>query len=185
MRLHPLHLAIATFLVGVTLDQCPPAPAYAQQSDAGLMLARVFVNEAGFDGAADHLAIANYTRRLARHYRAPIDVTMVRRYTRALAPESERRDRVWIANLSRDDGAPRGWPEANQRWADRDAQWRAALDRADAFLRGEIDAPPGCRPHSWGSPDYDAEAIARTIANGGFVVNCGPGTKNVFLRWHP
>ncbi len=161
----------------------------AQAPDEGLLLAMVFVSEAGFidtnrdpDGSADHLAIANYTRALARYWRLPMSAALVRRYTRALAPEEARRNRPWLANLSRAPGAPRGWREDRMRWADRDAQWRATLDLADAFLAGRVDAPDGCRPNSWGSPVYDADDIARTLARGGRVIDCGR-TRNVFLRW--
>jgi len=148
-----------------------------------LLLARVFVSESGFDGVADHLPIARYTRNLSHHWRAPMGVTMVRRYTRALAPAEERRSRPWLANLDRSGDAPAGWPERDQAWSERRGQWLAALARADAFLAREVDAPAGCNPHSWGSPTYDAAQIASTIANGGFVVSCG-NTANVFLRWH-
>jgi hypothetical protein len=187
VTLQPIHLALATFIVGLTLDQCSPGlPAHAQAPDVGLMLARVFVSESGFDGAADHLPIANYTRSLARYWRVPMGVALPRRYTRALAPESERRSRPWLANLMRNGAEPRSWPHGpnSQPWPERRQQWLDTLARADAFLAGEVDAPPGCRPHSWGSPEYDREAIESTIANGGFVIDCGP-TKNVFLRWHP
>lgn len=173
-------------LIGIMLGlacvrQCEPV--HAQSQDEGLLLATVFVSESGFDGVADHLPIANYTRRLARHWGAPIGVAMVRRYTRALAPQEARRSRPWLANLSRAPGAPRGWNENAQHWSERDAQWRAALARADAFLAGEVDAPRGCRPKSWGSPDYDAEQIASTLARGGWVVTACGATRNVFLSW--
>lgn len=102
--------------------------------------------------------------------------------TRALAPESERRSRPWLANLDRSGNAPRSWPEDRQPWSERRQQWLDTLERADAFLAGDIDAPEGCRPQSWGSPVYDREAIERTLANGGVVVPCGE-TKNVFMRW--
>lgn len=175
--------AIVFFMAGASCQSCE-TKAEAQAQDVGLLLAKVFVSEGGFDGEADHLAIGRYTRNLALFWRSDMGVTLVRRYQRALAPAAERRGRRWLANLDRSLEAPEGWPEDRQPWSARRAQWAATLARADAFLRREIDAPPGCRPHSWGSPVYDAEEIARTLENGGFVVNCGE-TKNTFLRWHP
>lgn len=178
MTLHPIHLAAFTFAVGLTMHSCEPAHA---QTDDGLLLARVMVNEAGFDGSADHLAIASYTRGLARRWQMPIGAAMVRRYTRALAPASQRRDRPWIATLTRGDAAPVGWREERQPWAERREQWAATLARADAFLAGEIDAPDGCRPQSWGG-SMDQARIDRILARGGRVIACGD-TKNVFLRF--
>lgn len=175
--------AVVGFMGGASCQSCMPT-ARAQVQDEGLLLAKVFVSEGGFDAPADHLAVARYTRGLSHFWRAPMGATLVRRYRRALAPASERRSRPWLANLDRSLEAPEGWPEESQPWSARRAQWAATLARADAFLRREIDAPPTCRPHSWGSPVYDAEEIASTIENGGFVVNCGE-TRNVFLRWHP
>lgn len=163
-----------------------PAGMRAQSRDAGLMLAQVFVSESGFDGTADHLPIARYTRNLSHFWGAPMDVAMVRRYRRALAPASERRSRPWLANLDRSGDEPRLWPHGSnsQPWSERRPQWLAALARADAFLERRVDAPAGCNPHSWGSPTYDAAQIQSTLANGGHIVNCG-NTANVFLRWHP
>lgn len=150
--------------------------------DAGLLLARAMVNEAGFDGAADHLAIANYARRLARSHGEPFAVRLVARFTRALAPAHARRNRTWIAELDRSGNAPASWNESSQPWSARRGQWLATLARADAFLRGEIDAPDGCRPHAWGSPVYDREALERAFARGAVAQSCGD-TKNVFYRF--
>lgn len=178
-RYYPIAL-VAVLFCGL-LSPCAK-PVLAQSDDAGLMLAKVFVNEAGMDAPDDHLAIANYSRRLARHRGVTMAVFLPSRLRRALAGASARVNRVWIANLDRSGNAPIGWDESRQPWSARRGQWLATLERADAFLRGEIDARDGCRPTSWGSPVWDREELDRAFARGAVAQACGD-VKNVFYRF--
>lgn len=173
--LGPWLLAMALF--GAMLATCR---ASAQGDDVGLMLAKVAVNEGGFESLADADAIAAISIRQARLRSIPLGTYLRTRFLRALAPAERRRNRPWIASLSRVAGPPHGWPASSQPWSARSAQWGTLLHRMDHVVAGDIRV--SCNAHTWGSAVYDKDAIERILANGGRVVDCGP-TKNVYLRF--
>lgn len=158
--------------------EAPRPPAWAE--DPALVLAIVGTNEAGIDGYADHLAIAAYVEREARRRGLSIPDYARARFRRALALPGERRNRPWIAHLSRSLDAPGEWPEDRQHWIERRDQWREALERMDRFVRGEVRAP--CSPSTWGSPVYDRDELDAAIENGARRLDCG-ATRNEFLAF--
>jgi hypothetical protein len=172
--------AICVLAAALAMHQCEPAPAYAQAADASLLLAKVCVNEAGFDGIADCDAIAAISIRQARLRGMPLGAYLQARFRRALAPVDARRNRPWIAGLQRNHRAPAHWPHQSQPWSARSASWRALLARTDDVVAGRVTVE--CNAQTWGSPVYDAKNIARILANGGRVVPCGR-TRNQFLRF--
>lgn len=174
-------LAWALVMLCATIAlHCEPIPAHAQSGDASLLLARVCVNEGGFSALADCDAIGAISIRQSRLRRMPLVAYLRARFLRALAPADQRRNRTWIADLQRNEHAPIGWPHESQPWSARRDQWRDLLARTDAIVAGEIEL--SCTAQTWGSEVYDREQIARILANGGRVVDCG-ATRNVFLRF--
>ncbi len=171
-----LLVALLFLACAVTLH-CAPMPAHAQSEDASILLARVCVNESGFDSFADCDAIAAISirnagdRDLAPYLRG--------RFLRALAPVHARRNRPWIADLSRDGHEPRHWP-SNVSWASIRPRWLALVAHVDGAVSGRIVV--SCDADTWGGRVVDRERIARMLSRGGSIAQCG-NTENVFLRW--
>lgn len=169
--------AIAMIVCSIAMHQCGPLPVHAQHEDASVLLARVCVNESGFDSFADCDAIAAISirnaggRDLASYLRG--------RFLRALAPVHARRNRQWIADLSRDGHEPRHWP-SNVSWPSIRPRWLALVAHVDGVVSGRIVV--SCDADTWGSPVVDAERIARALSRGSHVVHCGR-TKNTYLHW--
>lgn len=158
--------------------QCS-VPVCVLADDAGLLLARIAVSEAGFNDSDDGEAIALMSMRQARDRGMELVAFLRARYKRALAPASARRNRPWLAGLTRSLDAPPLWPHANQPWTARRGQWRDLLTRMDRVAAGRSKLT--CIAHVWGGPEVDAKRIARILANGGRIVSCGR-TRNIFLR---
>lgn len=126
-----------------------------------LLLAQAMVSEAGFERANDHIAIAYVLR--ARWYawarvaarRLPTFTEMVRAYCSGIGrwvPERLAVRLRWIKAL-RDPqiGEPDGWPKAYGKWNERHADlWNEVLDRAEAWVRGDLSDPCKGRAKLWG-----------------------------------
>lgn len=174
MKIHPIHLAILTFVIGLTLDQCPPhRPAHADSwTDHEVALGRLCVNEASAS-IPDCIAIVQ-----ARGSRTVDELRSM--HPRALA--SVRTDgRRWIAGLSADLSRPDGWPEDAVPWETRGrAGWTRTLDAVRDTLAGRRSVCTEA-PSVWGGRDVDADRIARHLARG--AVEVCSGTRNAFLRY--
>lgn len=166
-----------TFLLALVHLRYCAHPAFAQSPDVGVLLARVGVNEAGFGDYADHEIIAHISIEQARDRGLMLPVYLFSRYTRALAPASERNGRQYIAGLNRAGDEPPGW-DSTIDWSIYRPQWLRILARVDAVLAGRRRVR--CGASTWGGPVVDAERIAAKLADGWQVAQCGR-TKNIFL----
>ena len=170
MTLHPLHLAIATLLLGVIADCSHPAHAdtYTEQD---VLLARLAVNEGSFR-PADVAAIA-----YARALYSPDQLRSAHRRALAVGRTDSRR---WIEGLSTSLSRPDGWPEHLVPWDTRGrAGWERTLSTVHDVVSGRV-VPCEARPSVWGGT-MDRMRLARMTANGWRVVRCG-ATSNVFIR---
>jgi hypothetical protein len=137
------------------------------------------VAEAGWKSARDHAAIAHV---LARRYRRMVEryqsfrfVDVVRSYCAGLGgmTRSLTRRQLWVRELLPDGSEPQGWP-SHASWRVHAPLWRAALERADRFARGELRDP--CRGRAWhwgGTIDSPRGRME--------PVDCGE-TENTFYR---
>lgn len=180
MRLHPLHLALATFAFGVLVDQCPPrSPAFADAwSIDEVKVSRHCISEASGAQTNDCRAIAWIDKRNAERHSMTISAWMDHAHSRHLASPS----RPWLAGLSADMREPPGWP-ASVSWESRGRPaWEATLVVVRSVLNGEIDH--GCvgrPPVVWGGPTPDRERLERMLSHGWERVDCGVA-RNWFLR---
>lgn len=134
------------------------APQAHASNEERLLLARVFVSEAGFiesnDGAGIHTVLINRAGRgsLSR---------MMRRYspraTGTVPPLNARQ--AWVSGLNLNLTRPHAWPESYPAWFTIRPKWQARLDEAAALL-AEPHNPCDGEPHHWGGPMDDHRALA-------------------------
>lgn len=165
-------IAIVALIVGSIVNACEPLRVGADDwTEQEVLIARLAINEAsGRD--ADTIAITQA--------RGGYSVERLRAdHHRALAPV--RTDsRRWIAGLDADMSEPIGWPSHRLDWPTFGvAMWTRTLATVRATLRGERGCAGG-RPDVWGGT-MDHERIARIVAHGGVIVDCGH-TANTYLR---
>lgn len=144
-----------------------------QDMSPPVVLARVVVKEAGFDGLSDLAPIADVLARVGRG-----DVVRgARLYSpRAFFPETLGR-RPYVAYLHADGSLPRGWP-SSMAWERFRARWLTLVGAARAHLSS---AAKGCpeQPQHWGAArGVDHE---RAMRAGWVRLDCGR-TANAFWR---
>ena len=158
----------------------------AQESDeAALVLAQAFVAEAGFDAPQDHAAIAHVLGRNAERIGIPLTDYAIR-YVSLLRVNADGRHVVqserafWVRGLALDAHRPDGWP-ANLSWAAHVDRWLATVERARAYLRGEL-ADPCAReaPQHWGA--RTGRDMERATRAGWVLARCSAGTRNAVWR---
>jgi hypothetical protein len=155
-----------------------------------LAIARLAVNEAGFEPTDDIAGIYAVVARRARLSGISIDsaarIQSPRVYTRRRCEAGERstrerpcrRRRLYVPFLPFDGHRPRRWPRRME-WP-RD-KWMALLARAQRLVSGQESHGCSEEPRWWGGPVVDRASIDRNIANGTWhIVDCGR-TENVFL----
>ena len=165
-----LDTAPATVVDTATLTPGPTtvSPAWTEQE---ILLARLAINEAN-GSEADTVAIV-----LARRGRTPEELRQM--HPRALNPN--RTDgRRWIAGLDAHMGEPEGWPADRMPWSRGERIWMRTLVTVRETLRGGRSCAGGT-PQIWGGRRLDSDHIARRLAAGFTIVECG-ATANVFLR---
>lgn len=143
-----------------------------QRDTDALALARVCVNEAGWDVTDDCAGILAVLRSRQQRIGLRTIAGTAAVYSTRVFDKSRADRRAWVAWL--DDAAtpPRGWPR-NVDWPTHRAKWRAMVEHA-ALLLTQHDA---CGAHHWGGPMDDARAIRAGWA----PVDCGE-TRNHFWR---
>lgn len=158
----------------VALWSCP---AHADDRLA-LAIAKVAVNEAGFDSPADVALIWQVVERHAPDERLPFLKRHSPCVLRAEDPGRRRGNCEWTRNLRWSDAEPDGWPSGIpwERYADRWARVRA-------FTRGLVNGsvrrrPCAEQPITWGSRRLDIQqALSRGLEPLGCV-----GTLNEGFR---
>lgn len=141
-----------------------------------LILARVLVNECGWeptdDGPAIHHVLTQRAQRMGVSYEQA-----ARRYSRTtfeanLLPANRR----WVAFVD-SDSAPLSWP-GNLDWSKTYApRWRRILRFATQIVEGK--EAPLCRPDHWGAAG--GWNFERSLRLGWIEVDCG-NTVNAFWR---
>jgi hypothetical protein len=154
-----------------------------------LGLLKAFVAEADLEATDDHAAIAHAMQRRAERRGVSL-LEQVHAYVSALKPSHAPTDRTaWVLALESSCVRPEGFP-SNLRWDDcqgrrctpRRVRCLEALERAHAFLDGELRDPCGGAT-DWGSPrlSSDMARAARAVAAGRWVpARCARNTVNNF-----
>lgn len=158
------------------------SPAARPQSAAGeqiatddatvLALAMAMVAEGGWDGAADHAAIAHTIQRKAdRHRLSFVDVLV--RYVAIFRVSSPRQR--WVTSLNLEATKPDGWP-VNLAWSAHVERWQAVVARARAFVAGTLPDPCGADVEHWGGVQAGDTSRGRMQ-----VAACSGFTRNTFF----
>ena len=171
MRLHPIHIAVWTFIVGATMRAC--SPAYADgYTEHEVLLARLAVNEGSFRDS-DVAAIA-YAR--ARY--SPDELRAAHHRALATGRTDSRR---WIEGLDASLRRPNGWPEHLVPWETRGrAGWERTLATVHRVVALRYE-PCDSRPQVWGGRAIDRRHLDRRLAQGFREVRCDGATANAFL----
>lgn len=168
------HIAAATSLALALAALQVPSPSHASPSRATL-LARLMVGEAGWRAEVEHAALAWTITRRARVMRRRRGWTWnetFERYTRSgytARPHSSRHR--WVAALDEHGERPGAFP-SHLSWPRHARRWQAVLDRARAFLRGQL-ADPCSGPTEHWAAEWVGPRGAMAEAD------CGP-TRNRF-----
>jgi len=190
-----LWLALVTVRI-VAAQETPAAPVACPQADAvvnrvapsggdsgrsddatALVLGIAFVAEAGWDAADDHAAIAHVLQRGADRAGVSLRDYAVRYVSLLRVRDGQHvvqtRRAEWVRDLRLDARQPRGWP-SHLSWSAHVPRWLAAIERARAFLRGELPDPcAGQAVRHWGG--------AMDRPRGGMVLaRCSARTRNDF-----
>jgi hypothetical protein len=124
----------------------------SRAQDPALVLARSMVAEANWRSPSDHVAIAYVIqKRSAARARASgvsLEGTALQ-YVSAFKVENARTR--WVRALNLDAVEPEGWP-ARLSWTRHRPLWLEVLERARAFLRGELVDPCRGLADHWGGP---------------------------------
>lgn len=189
MLLRARYTAIVAFVATIIFGLCAyafPAAASPDSPGANVLLARLCVNEAGWN-TLDCAAIGHIRARSARANGRTLEAELQYQHG-ARSLRSDRASRVdprdarpWIGDLT---GVqpPRHWP-TNLDWRGSGLpRWADVLDVATAVIAGTERDPCRAgrvRPNTWGGPRVDADRLARP---GWQEAHCGP-TANRFGRW--
>ena len=135
----------------------PPARTAADRDhdELVLLLARYGVHEANLrDAHADHLAVWEVLKQRAE---GPLwhvcrgDLRCAALRYSAGRSENVTNDRNrWVLDLNFAGTEPEGWPRERARWSRARDAWLATLDRAEAWLDGNLRARCRYRPMHWG-----------------------------------
>jgi hypothetical protein len=185
---HVTYLAFTSILVVSTALSSSRAslgpehliPDHEWNDRAKTWLARAMVSEAGWDGTADHIAIAFvlYRRwKLAqKSYPKYSLVAVIRRYCAGFRDVALTPRQKWVKNLQLDGTRPAHWP-SDIKWGDYRDRWESVLEVAETWRRGHLDDPCGGISMYWGGPtDPPSKRMIR--------MNCGE-TKNFFYTTAP
>lgn len=170
--------ALVLFIATSAMAQC----GNVQEADAQVrpgqdmrpevVLARVCVKEASFDGFADCAPIASVLTRVGRGN----VVLGARRYSPKTFDHTRLGRRPWIAYLNERGDEPMFWP-ANMNWSNHRANWLRMVELARSIL-----VPPGpsssapCDPDHWGDKVRDHE---RAVHMRWLQIDCGR-TRNEY-----
>lgn len=178
MNVHPLTLAILTFVFGVVVDQCSPNPALGQGYTVDeVAAARHCISEASGAQSNDCQVITSINMRNAARRGLTVAEWIAVQHWRHMVNAQ----RPWIAGLDASMQEPAGWP-ASVSWDDRGRPaWEATLRVVRRVLNGEIGHGCEATPVVWGGPTPDRARLERMLANGWERVACGV-TRNWFLR---
>lgn len=159
---------LGAIVVAVVFAQECRVRADSQDNRPAVVLARVAVKEAGFDGYSDLPPIAAVLLRVGRG-----DVVRgARLHSRRVFDPGALRQRTWIAFLRGDGQEPMRWP-SNVAWRNHAPRWQRLVLLARSVLADPSLLP--CAPDTWGGP-MDRERARRI----GYVrIDCGP-TRNDF-----
>lgn len=157
-------------------DSGSAAGRIANAEETALVLAIAMVAEAGWDAPIDHAAIAHTLQRKADRHGLTLEDVLVR-YVAIYRIRSPRAQ--WVRDLRLDATKPDGWP-SHLSWSAHVDRWLVVVERARAFLRGEL--PDPCHAEHWGMrTGVDAQRAQRA---GWILARCvGGQTKNAF--WSP
>lgn len=156
-------LAIAMHVAGAQLD--------GQQRDAVDELVRVWIAEAGFKAHRSHAVIAHVLRRHAERTGGDLVSAadaLVWRFSNAQA------DRPWLRYVTADCAQPDGL--SAHAWAKRRPLCDTLVERAEAFVRGEL-RDPCPRADGWRTR---GKTLRRALRNGFARVPCR--TTVAFVR---
>lgn len=165
--------------------QSPP-PTF---EEVGLWLARLYVSEAGFDGARDHAAIFHAVQNGAAQRGIPI-WEQIQDYGRGLRAAGRRA--VWVRNLRVDTEAPEGWGAPGSGsvgldWALFHRKFERVLVRARTDLIFAPMNPCDGIPRHWGGMRIavDRERAAKAVREGRWKpLHCGPTQNGFFAQVH-
>lgn len=165
-----------------SFSHAPEAAPHGSWSGDVLAVARVCVNEAGFNLETNDCAAIFHVIKYHADRRGISLSDMARRYSSSVF-NLDRPHRTWVPNLRGDLRRPRGW---NPSW-DWDGhgkkRWMDRLSEVESLSAGQLENPCPYEVFHWGSPGHpvDAARIKRGVDRGFWhPVDCGP-TLNVFL----
>lgn len=159
----------ATISAPVVCSRVAPSGGDSVQLDDAtvLALAVTYVAEAGWDAATDHAAISHVLKRKADRHHVPLLDVLVRYIASRRVTDTRR---PWLYQLRLDATKPRDWPR-NLSWAAHVDRWLACVERARAFLRGDLRDPCGAE-HFGGVMDVPRGRMR--------IAACSGLTKNTF-----
>lgn len=159
----PIHIAM---IACTWIMVCP----VLSRADDAVILARVAVAESGWSSPRDRAAIWHVIQRRAELVGWSLG-GMAKAYSSPLKRGH------WATGADASGRRPMGFPVALS-WAAHRDRWRAILEEARAFLRGQVPDPCAGRALHWGDRLGDRLRAERM---GWAPVNCGP-TRNLFWR---
>jgi len=162
-------------LLGALLYSCE-AKAQEPDDSTALVLAIAFVAEAGWDAEQDHAAIGHVLRKRAERRGIALRQQAVE-YVSAFKVASPRSR--WLLALNLDARKPDGWPSSLS-WAAHVPRWLRVVERARAFLRGEIADPCSAGVVHWGA--RTGVDMTRARRAGMVLARCSARTRNAFWR---
>lgn len=149
-----------------------PNLAQAQTIEDVVRVSQLTVNEASFALSNDHESITLVIKQRAEREGISPAEYIIRHHRRIGA------NRPWINGLNAEGTEPEGWPDSVS-WEDYRGRWMDIQARVRATLAGQ--SRRECNAITWGSPQVDAERIARMVSSGKYaIVQCGV-TRNTFL----
>lgn len=192
--------ALVLFVLSLALVLAQPVRATSERLTPALFLARVAVNEAGWDSfeTGDMIAIHEVFLRGAAFQRVSY-LSFATHYSQRVAgirPSTSGRI-AWTMNLRADGREPSGWPQTTSRrvgdlvrierhpaWANFRSSWVETLARANevvAWTLDDVDEWGVCdgEVHDWGSPRLDR---ARAERLGLIEIECGDTQNDFWAR---
>lgn len=148
--------------------------AVAQDVDEAtvLVVAQSMVAEGDWRAVDDHAAVAFTLQRLARQRHVSLREHALD-YVAAFDSRNKKPRPIWIRNLNLAAVEPEGWP-ARASWEAHVDLWLAVIERARAFLRGELRNPcPGATDFG-GDMDDPPSGLVR--------VSCIRATTSTYYR---
>lgn len=169
-------LALIAFALLFVAARIVSAQDIAENDDAtALILAQAFIYEAGWEAADEHAAIAHCLAARAADRGVPLQSHAIE-YVALFDARVKNARKRWVMSLRLDARKPNHWPQ-HLSWSAHSGLWLQAIERARAFLRGELrNICPGA-DHYGMSDGYDMVRAQRARWH---RVTCSAQTLNAF-----